>query len=58
MLLSDSKLNGMIAEISEENITFPAFPAYVDESTKNNLAILGNLAQQIWSGNFSHGGDK
>lgn len=58
MLLSDSKLNGTIAEISEENITFPEFPAYIDESTKNNLDILGNLAQRIWTGNFSHGGDK
>jgi hypothetical protein len=58
ILLRDHTLNGKIAEVSEENVTFAEAPAFVDESTKNNLAILGSLAQKIWNGGFDHSDDK
>jgi hypothetical protein len=56
ILLSDPELNGKVAEISEDRVTFAEPPAFVDESTKNNLAILGTLAERIWNGEFGHGG--
>ncbi|KAL2793781.1 hypothetical protein BJX66DRAFT_338513 [Aspergillus keveii] len=52
ILLSDPELNGKVAEISEDRVTFAEPPAFVDESTKNNLAILGTLAERIWNGEF------
>ncbi|KAL2811606.1 hypothetical protein BJX63DRAFT_433279 [Aspergillus granulosus] len=58
MLLNGYEFNGKVAEISEDRITFAEPPAFVDESTKNNLAILGMLAERIWKGEFGDGGDK
>ncbi|GKZ35551.1 hypothetical protein AbraIFM66950_006214 [Aspergillus brasiliensis] len=58
LLLDSPELNGKILEISEDRITMAEPPPFVDESTKTNLEILGDLAKKIWSGSFENGGDK
>jgi hypothetical protein len=58
MLLGDPELNGKIAEISGDGITIAERPAFVDESTKNNLVILGTLAERIWNDGFGNGDGK
>ncbi|KAL3264972.1 hypothetical protein ABHI18_000249 [Aspergillus niger] len=57
-LFSSPELNGKILEISEDRITMAEPPPFVDESTKSNLDILGDLAKKIWRGNFEKESDK